>query len=149
MIEDEMTTKKMDSVVLQRPVIEGSEIEQGIALARQKGLSPIDVLVNQKQYSEEALAEGFAGWLKLPRVRLASVTLQPEALKTVSEELALKHQCLPLKIEGTTLVMAMANPADYDAIQNVEFVSGYTVRPVVATRTEITDAIEEAYTSED
>jgi type IV pilus assembly protein PilB len=144
-----MTTKKTESVVLQRPVVEGKDIEQGIALARQKGLPPLDVLVNQKQYSEEALAEGFAGWLKLPRVRLASLTVQPEALKVVSEELAIKHQCLPLKIEGSTLVMAMANPADYDAIQNVEFVSGYTVRPVVATRTEITDAIEEAYTSED
>jgi Type II secretion system (T2SS), protein E, N-terminal domain len=41
--------------------------------------------------------------------------------------------------------MAMANPADYDAIQDLQFASGLTVQPVVATRTEILDGIEELY----
>ncbi len=134
---------------LQRSRALQSELEEGIALARQKGMSPIDLLVTHKQYSEEALAEGFAEWLKLPRVRIATLTLDPEAAKVVGEKMARKHQCLPLKIEGRTLVMAMANPADYDAIQDVQFVSGYTVRPVVATRTEILDGIHELYAAED
>jgi len=142
-------TKDTQSVSLQRPRALQSELEEGIALARQKGISPIDLLVSHKQYSEEALAQGFADWLKLPRVRIASLTLDPEAAKTVTEKMARKHECLPLKIEGRTLIMAMANPADYDAIQDVQFVSGYTVRPVVATRTEILDGIHEVYDAED
>ena len=142
-------TQAVPSVSLRRPVPPRNELEEGVALARQKGVSPIDLLVSEKQYSEEALAEGFAEWLKLPRVRIASLTLEPEAAKVVSEKIALKHQCLPLKIEGTTLVMAMANPADYDAIQDVQFISGYTVRPVVATRTEILDGIQQVYSTDD
>jgi type IV pilus assembly protein PilB len=147
--EDGTVTKNTESVSLQRPRALQSELEEGIALARQKGISPIDLLVSHKQFSEEALAEGFADWLKLPRVRLASLTLDPEATKAVSEKMARKHECLPLKIEGRTLIMAMANPADYDAIQDVQFVSGYTVRPVVATRTEILDGIHEVYDADD
>ncbi len=142
-------TQNTQSMSLQRPRPLQSELEEGIALARQKGISPIDLLLREKRYSEEALAEGFAEWLRLPRVRIASLTLEPEAANVVGEKIALKHECLPLKIEGRTLVVAMVNPADYDAIQDVQFISGYTVRPVVATRTEILDGIHEVYSSED
>jgi len=138
-------TKNVEALALQRRVLPRSEIEQGIALARQKGISPVDHLLDQKGFSEEAVAEGFAEWLRIPRVRIASLTIDPEAAKAINEKIALKYQCLPLKIEGTRLVMAMANPADYDAIQDVQFVSGFTVQPVVATRAEILDGIEEMY----
>jgi type II secretory ATPase GspE/PulE/Tfp pilus assembly ATPase PilB-like protein/ActR/RegA family two-component response regulator len=140
----------LKSATLQRAVPTREEIEQSMTLARQKGVSVMDLLVKEQQYSEEALAEGFADWLKLPRVRVASVTLDPEAAKAISEKVALKHTCLPLKLdEADRLVVAMANPADYDAIQDVQFVSGYTVQPVVATRTEIMDGIQEVYGTED
>jgi hypothetical protein len=89
-------TQVVTSVSLRRPIPPKNELEEGVALARQKGVSPIDLLVSEKQYSEEALAEGFAEWLRLPRVRIASLTLEPEAAKVVSEKIALKHQCLPL-----------------------------------------------------
>src|SRR5690348_12334660 len=77
------------------------------------------------------------------------MSIDPDAGKAISEKIALKHQCLPLKIEGKKLVMAMANPADYDAIQDVQFVSGFTVQPVVATRSEIVDGIQEMYGADD
>jgi type IV pilus assembly protein PilB len=140
---------KAETQALQRTVPAQNEIEETLALARKKGISPFDLLVKDKQYSEEALAEGFSDWLRLPRVRLATVTPEPEATRAISEKVALKHVCLPLKIEGGTLVMAMANPADYDALQDVQFVSGFTVQPVVATRAEILDGIQEAYSVED
>src|SRR6266849_4905494 len=142
-------TQNTQSMSLQRPRPLQNELEEGIALARQKGVSPIDLLLREKRYSEEALAEGFAEWLRLPRVRIARLTLEPEAANVVSEKIALKHECLPLKIEGRTLVVAMVNPADYDAIQDVQFISGYTVRPVAATRTEILDGIQQVYSTDD
>ena len=140
---------KVQTLTLQRTPTQRNELEAGIALARQKGVSALDLLIDDKRYSEEALAEGFVEWLKLPRVKIASLILEPEAAKAITEKIALKHHCLPLKIEGTTLVMAMANPADYDAIQAVQFVSGFTVQPVVATRTEILDGIQELYATDD
>jgi type II secretory ATPase GspE/PulE/Tfp pilus assembly ATPase PilB-like protein len=144
-----MTVKSVESLALQRAVIQRNEIEQGIVLARQKGVSLGEFLLDQKGFSEEGLAEGFVEWLKVPRVRIASLTIDADAAKAISEKIAIKHQCLPLKIEGTKLVMAMANPADYDAIQDVQFVSGFTVQPVVATRAEILDGIEEMYRTDE
>jgi type II secretory ATPase GspE/PulE/Tfp pilus assembly ATPase PilB-like protein/ActR/RegA family two-component response regulator len=135
---------------LQRVVPSQDEMKECAALARSKRVPLTDLLVKERQYSEEALAEGFVDWLKLPRVRIASLTLDPEAAKTISEKVATKHACLPLKLDDLgRLVVAMANPADYDAIQDVQFVSGYSVQPVVATRTEIMDGIQEVYGTED
>src|SRR5271169_1355848 len=93
--EIEMTAKKVEALALQRTVLQRNEIEQGIVLARQKGVSPVDLLLDQKGFSEEGLAEGFAEWLKIPRVRLASLNIDPDAGKAISEKIALKYQCLP------------------------------------------------------
>src|ERR1700676_1409987 len=140
-----MTSKTEPTMALQKVIPKHNEIEDGLALARQKGIAPVDHLLQQTGFSEEGLADGFADWLKIPRVKIASLSIDPEAAKAITEKIALKHQCLPLKVDGSRLVMAMANPADYDAIQNLQFVSGLTVQPVVATRTEILDGIEELY----
>src|SRR3984893_17464563 len=140
-----MTAKTEPTMSLQRVVPKRNEIENGLALARQMGIPPVGHLLQQTGFSEEGLADGFADWLKIPRVKIASLSIDPETAKAITEKIALKHQCLPLKVEGTRLVMAMANPADYDAIQDVQFSSGLTVQPVVATRTEILDGIEELY----
>ncbi len=145
----DVLTKDVQSSTLQLAVPRRTEIEEAIIKARQKGISAIDLLIDEQHYTEEGLAEAFALWLKLPRVRIASLNLDPEAANVISEKVALKHVCLPLKIEGGRVVVAMANPADLDALQDVQFVSGLTAQPVIATRAEIMDGIQELYGTED
>ena len=140
-----MTSKTEVSVSLQRVRPETNEIENGLALARQKGMAPLDHFLQYAGFSEEKLADGFSNWLKIPRVKTASLSIDPDAAKTITEKIALKYQCLPLKLEGKRLVMAMANPADCDAIQDLQFISGLIVQPAVATRSEILDGIAELY----
>ena len=124
------------------------ELKEILEEARTRHVSPWDVLIVEKRVSEDALADTFAQWLQLPRVRIASASVEPEATKAISEALARKHTCLPLKVEGKSLLLAMANPWDYEAIQDVQFASSLTVRPVVASRTEILDGIEAHYVTE-
>lgn len=98
---------------------------------------------------EEESANAFASRLSLPRLHLASATIQPEAIAKVPEKVARKCLCLPVKLDGRSLVTAFANPSDLQAIRDIEFASGSSVRPLVATRTEILDGIERYYTPED
>jgi len=67
----------------------------------------------------------------------------------VPEWLARKHQALPLAIEGRVLVVAMADPTDYRAIQDIEFAAATTVRPMAATVSEVLEGIDERYGPED
>jgi type IV pilus assembly protein PilB len=139
---------KLGALLVQAGVITAQQLKDSLDLAHKRNASLQDVVLEEKLVSDEVLAATFAKWLKLPHVRIASATVEPDAVKRISEDLARKHVCLPLKIEGKSLSLAMANPSDYDVIQDVQFVCGLTVHPVVATRTEILDGIDQYYATE-
>lgn len=122
------------------------DLEALLDQSRKRGLS-LWKLLDEGHVPEDLVADLFAELLKIPRVPLASVESDPEALRVVSEEVARKHLCLPLKVEGRFLMLAMAIPADYNALQDVQFISGLNVRQAVASRTEIGDGIEQRYST--
>jgi type IV pilus assembly protein PilB len=142
-------SKKLAPLLLQTGILNQQELEDSLEQARRRGKTLWDILIEEKKVSEESLAETFSKWLKLPRVRMASAPAEPEAIKLVSEELCRRHIVLPMKIEGRSLLVAMANPTDFEAQQDVQFAAGMNVRTVVASRTEILDAIEEHYAPEE
>lgn len=142
-------SKQLGSLLLQSGIVDQEQLEAHLEQARRRNVPLWDIVLEEKQISEESLADAFSRWLRIPRVRMASVQIDPEALKGVNEELARKHICIPVKVEGKSLVIAMANPSDFSALQDLQFASGMNVKPVVASRTEITDAIEQYFATEE
>jgi type IV pilus assembly protein PilB len=108
-----------------------------------------DGLLGSGTLSEEALADAVAGMLELPRLSLSTVSLELEAIKLLGEKACRKYACVALRVEGKALVVAIANPTDYEAIRDIEFITGMPVRPAVATRTEIGEALEQFFSTED
>src|SRR5262245_35632970 len=104
-------SKQLATVLKKAGMLTQPEIDECLEQARKRNSSLWDVIIADKQISEDALADAFASLMKLPRVRLATVTVEPEAIQKVKEELARKHTLLPLKVERGTLLLAMANPS--------------------------------------
>src|SRR6266850_3708101 len=125
--------------------LSAEELALSIRQAASRNLPLWDVLVEERRVSEEALAQALAARLKLPRVRIESLDIQPAAVKAVSGTLARKHMCLPISIDGRRMVLAMANPLDQQARQDVQFASNRRVEPVVACRHDILSGIEKYY----
>jgi len=132
----------------QPEMITSQELEVSLIQATARNLPLLDFLVRERNVPESTLAETFSHALNLPRVDLAATTVEAPALKAVTARLALKHTCLPIRLSGKTLVLAMANPLDRTAIQDVEFASSRKVQPVVASRTEILSSIDKHYPTE-
>jgi type IV pilus assembly protein PilB len=141
-------SKKLGPLLLQTGILNQQELEDSLEQARKRNKSLWDILIDEKRVSEESLAETFSKWLKLPRLRLATAPPEAEAIRTISEDLARRHLVVPVRIDGKFLVVAMANPTDFEAMQDVQFAAGLNVRPVVASRTEILDALDEQYAPE-
>jgi len=153
-------TRQLGQLLLEARVLSEEELNEAQVQASQSRRTLWDVIVSEKAVPEETLAECFANYMQLPYVRLAATVIEPEAVRQISEELARRYLCIPLKIEGVaeaeaegrkrrpSLVLAMANPTDFAALQDVEFATGCTVKPVVSTRTEILDAVEKYYSPE-
>ena len=120
-------------------------LTQALSHARAQKTNVLDLLVVEKKFSEEAVANSFCRRMRLSRVNLAAMVPEPEAVKLVPEEMARKHLLVPLKVENRSLVAAMANPADMDGQRDIEFSSGKTLKVLVATRTEVLDALEKIF----
>ena len=142
-------SKTLENLLRQGGLLTDRQLDRSLEQARRRKVPLIDVVLKDEHVSEDALAEALSKHLNIPRVRVAAAGIDPDAARKLPEKLARKHACLPMSVEGKTLVLAMANPSDYAAVQDVEFSTSLKVRPVVATYSEISDGIEELYLPED
>jgi type II secretory ATPase GspE/PulE/Tfp pilus assembly ATPase PilB-like protein len=120
------------------------EIESFHSRAKESRGSVWDLLLEERKIDEQELADAFSKALRVARVRLEEEFLD-HTLDPLPEKLARRYVCLPLRMQGNKLLLCMANPADLNAIREVEFHTGSTVSPMVATRTEILTEIDRYY----
>jgi type IV pilus assembly protein PilB len=111
--------------------------------------SAIQIIVQNGLLAEEDIAQALADGLRLPIVNLATVALEPAVTALIKEELVTRYSIVPLRAKDKTLTVAVANPLDREGLRAVEFATGMTVRPHVATLTAVRDALEHAYHLED
>ncbi|MDP2316048.1 MAG: type IV-A pilus assembly ATPase PilB [Pseudomonadota bacterium] len=83
----------------------------------------------------------------VPSIHLADFEIDPEVLKLLPKELVVRHQIIPVNRAGSTLIVAMADPSNIYAIDDVKFVTNFNIDVVVASEQAIADAIEKYYTS--
>jgi type IV pilus assembly protein PilB len=120
-------SEQLQAILARTGTLTDQELEVSLRLATARKMSLWDSLVLERQVPEEALAEAFSRELKLPRVRLDAVEIQASAVRAVAAGLARKHTCLPLRLARNKIVLAMSNPLDEDAIQDVQFASSRQV----------------------
>ncbi len=83
----------------------------------------------------------------VPSINLSEFEVGPEVLKLVPGKTAKKYQMVPISRTGGTLTLAMADPTNVFALDDIKFMTGYNVEPVVASETSIEDAIMKYYES--
>ena len=141
--------EKKDRHLIQAGGLSVEEIKNAIVKSSAENRSLIESVLADDRVSEEGLADSLAAYARFPRVNLATANIDPEAVKLLPQELARKYFCIPIRIEGRNVLVAMANPTDYRAMQEIEFTVGKALKVLVCTRTEIADAIEKFYEPED
>lgn len=104
-------------------------------------------LVKLGMLNEQDLLNFLSKQYHVPSINLDDFKIDPEILKLVSEEVAVKHQVVPVHRAGASLVVAMADPSNIFAIDDIKFLTGYNVEVVVANEAQIQKAIERYYKS--
>lgn len=94
---------------------------------------------------EELVARILAAQLQLPFIRLSDAEIDTAALNKVSPQIARSRKCVPLAVDGDCLRIAMANPLDLIAVEDIEISTRLRVEPVVATPGEIDVALRTFY----
>src|SRR3982750_2694592 len=78
----------------------------------------------------------------VPSINLAQFEIDPAIVKLIPSETAQKYQIVPLSRAGATLTIAMTDPTNVFAMDDIKFMTGYNVEPVVASETAVTDALK-------
>ncbi len=82
---------------------------------------------------------------RVPTINLEEYEIDADILKLVSKEQCEKHKVLPVSRAGSSLVVAMADPTNLNAIDDLKFLTGFNVEPVIASEAAILAAIERYY----
>jgi type IV pilus assembly protein PilB len=78
----------------------------------------------------------------VPSINLAQFEIDPAIVKLIPAETAQKYQIVPLSRSGATLTIAMTDPTNVFAMDDIKFMTGYNVEPVVASETAVAEAID-------
>jgi type IV pilus assembly protein PilB len=83
----------------------------------------------------------------VPSINLSQFEIDPAVVKLIPADTAQKYQIVPLSRAGATLTIAMTDPTNVFAMDDIKFMTGYNVEPVVASETAVTEAIQRYYPS--
>src|SRR3989338_1052701 len=111
--------EKKDRHLIQAGGLSVEEVKNAIVRSSSENKSLIESVLADDRVSEEGLADSLASYARFPRVNLATATIDPEAVKLLPQELVRKYICIPIRVEGRYILLAMANPTDYRALQEI------------------------------
>src|SRR5687768_16763208 len=84
---------------------------------------------------------------RLPAINLDEYEIDAEVVKLVSRDVCEKHRIIPVSRSGSSLIVAMSDPTNLNAIDDIKFLTGFNVEPVVSSETAIQTAIERYYSA--
>ena len=102
-------------------------------------------LVNLGFVRDEEITALLSRQYGVPSINLAQFEVDPAVIKLVPSETAEKYQIVPLSRAGATLTIAMTDPTNVFAMDDIKFMTGYNVEPVVASEAAVLDAIRRYY----
>jgi type IV pilus assembly protein PilB len=140
-----MTRRTAGEYLLEKGLITQEQLEDARRIQQSTGKELIQILLDQALVSERDAYEAKAFELGMPFVDLDRVQPEPSAINVVKEHIAKRYNVIPVKKEGNILYLAMADPSNVMAIDDVRVNSRCVVRPVIAAPGAIEDAIRKVY----
>ncbi len=139
------TMHRLGELLVREKLISLQQLRQAQEEQRKSGNNLGYTLAKLGYISDGEITNFLSAQYRVPAVNLEDYELDPNVLKLVSKEVCDKHKCVPLSRSGNALIVAMADPTNLHAIDDIKFLTGFNVEPVVASEGAITSAIERGY----
>lgn len=137
--------QKVGEILVHAGLINQDQLKQALDLQKQSGERIGRILVKLGFATEDDILQVLETQLGIPKVRLSEYVVSQETLKLVPENLARRYKVIPLEVSGGKLVLAMADPLNIFAVDDIRISTGMEVMPVVASESEIQKAFSQYY----
>src|SRR6476620_9035043 len=136
---------RIGELLLKEKRITPEQLQEALTYQRQNGGKLGYNLIKLGYVKDEEITALLSKQYGVPSIALNQFEIDPAVIKLVPSETARKYQIVPLSRAGATLTIAMTDPTNVFAMDDVKFMTGYNVEPVVASETAVLDSIDKYY----
>jgi type IV pilus assembly protein PilB len=139
---------RIGDMLVTKGLLSMEQLQAALKHQREQGGRLGSILVDLGFVSDDTIVTALCTQYDVPSVNLAHFQIDPEVIRLIPIETAIRYQVLPLKKVGTLLTVAITDPTNVLALDEIKFMTGYHVEPVVASQSAIRQAIEQFYGTE-
>lgn len=136
---------RLGAMLVSSGLITEEQLKKALAVQQREGGRLGSILVKMNFVQEDKLMMFLSKQYGVPYVDLSRFEIDPNVVKLIPADVAQKYQIMPINRTGATVTIAMVDPSNVFAIDDVKFMTGYNVEPVVATEAAIKNAINKYY----
>src|SRR5262245_27710608 len=136
---------RLGDLLLKEKRITPEQLQEALNFQKQKGGKLGFALVSMGFVKESEITALLSKQFGVPSIAIGQFQIDASVIKLVPAETAHKYQIIPLSRSGATLTIAMTDPTNVFAMDDIKFMTGYNVEPVVASETEVDDALQRYY----
>ncbi|AGA59890.1 MULTISPECIES: ATPase, T2SS/T4P/T4SS family [Thermobacillus] len=136
---------RLGELLIQAGLITEEQLQEALREGKERNMRLGDVLIAMGYITEQQRIEVLEFQLGIPHVQLYRENIDPRAIQMVPRMLAETHKVLPYRIEGNKLIVAMSDPLDYYAIEELRMATGMWIEPAIVSSEELDHAIRRYY----
>ncbi len=138
-------TTKIGDLLLKEKLISPEQLNQALEHQKKYGGRIGSILVELDFVTEDDITNVLSHQYGVPSINLDYFEIDPDVVKLIPLETAQKYQVIPLSRVGSTLTIATTDPSNVFAMDDIKFMTGFNIEPVIASEGAITRAIEKYY----
>ena len=138
-------SQRLGDLLVKEKVIQPDQLEQALKVQKESGNRLGSILVKLGYLSDEDVTNFLSRQYGVPAINLNFFEIDSSVVKLIPYETAKRYQILPLSRVGSSLTIAMVDPTNVFAMDDIKFMTGFNIEPVVASESSILEGIEKAY----
>ena len=136
---------RLGEILIKESLINPDQLKKALEHQQQHGGRLGSCLMKLGFISEDEITEVLSRQYGVPSINLKYYEVDPSVIKLIPQDTAIRYQIVPLSRVGSTLTIAMTDPTNVFAMDDIKFMTGFNVEPVVASESSINDAISKFY----
>lgn len=140
-----MSANRLGELLVRNEMISDEQLQKAVAEQKKEGIRLGAALIKLGYVQENDLASFLSKHYGVPSINLAEFDVDPAVISLIPPDVAQKYQLVPINRAGATLIVAMSDPSNIFAIDDIKFMTGFNVEVVVAAEAAIKEAIDKYY----
>src|ERR1039458_7553717 len=138
-------SQRLGDLLVKEKIITPEQLEQASKVQKEQSCRLGSALVKLGFLTDEDVTNFLSRQYGVPAINLSYFEIDPAVVKLIPFETAKRYQILPLSRVGASLTIAMVDPTNVFAMDDIKFMTGFNIEPVVASESSIVEGIDKAY----